>query len=178
MKNTVQSKIRGGLLAVGVGIGLVLGGSSAMAADVTQDDGELVIQGVVEVYTAISVDDKPAADLGILAYNAGVTKVSVATVTELCNKEDGYDVTIQSLNRAGDTANLKNTSGDAIPYSIYYNGSVEAVDMAGAAAVNITNASLPTDSDGVDKDVQIEIASGYKISGSYSDTLTFTITAK
>lgn len=178
MKNTVQSKIRGGLLAIGVGIGLVLGGSSVLAADVTEDEGELVIEGVVEVFTAITVDDKAAANLGTLAYNAGVTKVSVATVTELCNKEDGYDVTIQSLNRAGGAANLKNASDDLIPYSIYYNGNEVAVDMTGAAAVNITNVSLPTDSEGVDKDVQIEIASGYKISGSYSDTLTFTITAK
>ena len=173
-----NDNIWSGLAAVVVGSGFLVSGNVVFAGnDVSSSFEGVEIRGEIEVYTAIIVTGKPARNIGEISHS-GVAVVSVATVKEICNALPGYDVTVQSANRTSGAANLVSTSGDKIAYSIFYGGPTDAVSMTGTDPVNITAASAPTDGDGVDKDLRISIASGYRTAGSYSDTLTFSITAK
>ncbi|MEE3078372.1 MAG: hypothetical protein VX341_03465 [Bdellovibrionota bacterium] len=100
------------------------------------------------------------------------TAQSVATVTETSNDADGYDITISSAN----SGSLNNGTADSATYTLGYGGasynlsSVATVDNAGVVgstdrAVTVTVTDARTDA--------FDFASG-----SYTDTVTFEITAK
>ena len=100
------------------------------------------------------------------------TAQPVATVTETSNDADGYDITISSAN----SGSLNNGTADSATYTLGYGGSsynlssVATVDNAGVVgstdrAVTVTVTDARTDA--------FDFASG-----SYTDTVTFEITAK
>ncbi len=147
-------------------------GVTAMAVDIT-------LSGTIPVITSISVTPEP--DIANLDLSADLTDKKIATVVELSNKRTGYTVTIQSANAgSGSTPVFKGSdvdNTDTIDYAVSYGGA--AATFSGGIAT-VTDASAKTTKDGASKDVAITVggASVFPNADTYSDTLTFTITAK
>jgi hypothetical protein len=118
-----------------------------------------------------------------LDLTADLTDFKIATIYETSNADLGYTVTVTSTNLANDsvghtTAYFKHETGSStISYDLAYGGTAVAVWTAGSAEV--TNSNAQTASSGDSRDVTISYTGNATLaSGSYWDTLTFTIAAK
>ena len=146
--------------------------SFAMGVDIT-------ISGTIAASTTIQVT--PEADITDLDLTVDLANKKIATVVEKSNKRAGYTVTVTSANAAGgSTLFFKGSdalNADTVPYTLSYGG-VPATFTAGIATV--TDASAKTTKDGSSKDVAIDVGGSalYPNADTYSDTLTFTVTAK
>lgn len=127
-----------------------------------QTTATLNLTGTVGTIMSIDLVAEPVAGNLVLSVDQ-LTPLQVATITETSNV--AYDVSVNSTN--GYT--FANGS-DSMPYSLYYGGSV----VSGNGVVN-----SGTFANGVVKTVSItyNAASGLD-PGTYSDTLTFTISAQ
>jgi len=157
------------LLVIAVGL---LSASSLFAGNNVVVSGTVAQVATLNVTTATFTTPDPVA---------GFTDQQVTTVTERCNSKLGYKVTLASLNAAATAqAYLKSVDAantDKINYSIKYNGSAVTL-VAGSATV--TDVTAKTAGTGVTKNLQISIAAAgadYN-ADTYSDTITFTLTAK
>ena len=141
--------------------------------------GTLTLTGTVPAVLDISVTAQPAAST--LDLSATISGVSVASVTERSNRKPGYTVTLHSVNAGSGTTFLFKsadvTNTDSLAYTLTYGGS--PVTLVSGSAL-ITDATAKTPAAGVTKDLQISYngAASFLNQDSYSDTLTFTITAK
>ena len=126
------------------------------------DTASLNLVGVVGEFVSISVTPEPAANSLTLSL-AQNSLLQVGTVTETSNTP--YEVTVDSTN------GFEFSDGNAnLPYTFYYDGnpvtnSGDTVTTAAAGA-------------NVSKPVYVTYPSySNEVPGSYSDTLTFTITS-
>jgi hypothetical protein len=140
--------------------------------------GTLTLTGTVPPILEITVTALPAASTLDLSTT---TDTAVATVTERSNKKGGYTVTVESANakamgsaqpffKSSDPANA-----DTLSYSITYGGT--AVTFAGGTAL-VTDSNSRTTGAGTSKEVRVTYTGDFLYEDTYTDTLTFTITAK
>ncbi len=119
---------------------------------------EIEIDGTSSVSKTVDLLDKSAQ--------------SVAVVTETSNDADGYDITITSSNGG----KLNNGTDDSAAYSLGYGGS--SYTLTSAATVDNTGVVGSTD-----RAVTVTITDARTdefdfAAGTYTDTVTFEITAK
>lgn len=127
----------------------------------------LELKGNIAVKMSIEIDNPVVDDLNLVD---GEDETVIAVVTEKSNRKAGYKVNISSLNGGL----LKNGSLDEIPYTLTYGG-----DVVGAA-LEVPYANLQALGNGENRDVAITIAPQVeeeKVSGNYTDTVTFAISA-
>ncbi len=141
------------------------------------DTASITLTGTVTPLVNITIS--PAAGHNSLDLLIDVTDLTVATVNEYSNVAAGYTVTLESAFATANGAGAALTSGTtSLDYSVTYGG--VAVAFGGASAL-VTDAFGPSSSPaGLDKALAISYA-GSSVTlpnGSYSDTLTFTITGK
>lgn len=133
--------------------------------------GSLTLQGTVGLELSLSV----APEAGVndsLDLSASPNNLLVATVSEASNSSSGYKVSVQSAN----AGKLKNGQLDQLSYTLRYDNS--NITLGNSAVVAKTHGSGGVVSD------QSEVKISYTgkpatqmIQGTYSDTLTFTISA-
>jgi hypothetical protein len=130
--------------------------------------GTLTLQGVVPNVTSITVT--PVSGYNTLDFSVTQTNLVVAQVTEENNTSVGYAVTVSSLNGGA----LKNGSS-SIPYTARYGGSGFSLTALGTQVTNVSSqASVVSTA----KNLDISYTGAphsQRVSGTYSDTLTFTI---
>lgn len=132
--------------------------------------GTLLLQGIVPSIRSITVSPESVASS--LDLTTSQTNLKVATINEKSNSLLGYKVTITSAN----LSNLKRSGGSEVfPYTIKYNGTNAPVTSV--AGYSTTSNTFPAN---VNKDLTISytgVPSEQMVEGTYSDTLTFTISA-
>jgi hypothetical protein len=154
----------------------------ASFAQQTSDTGTLGLTGNVPKIVSITVADEAIASN--LDLTQDVSGLLVATVTERSNVQAGYTVTVESSNAAaagtseGFFESGATGNNDTLTYSVTYGGN--AVSYSGGGAAQVTDAGDKTAAGGNSNEVRISYqgASANLYNGTYSDTLTFTITAK
>lgn len=133
--------------------------------------GSLLLQGIVPAVRSVTVTPETVASTLDLATTQ--TNLKVATINEKSNSVFGYKLTITSVN----LSNLKRTTGvEVFPYTIKYNGVSAPVTSVSGYSVNSN--SFPTN---VNKDLTISytgVPAEQMTEGTYTDTLTFTISAQ
>lgn len=140
----------------------------------------LTIQGAVAAILSITATSQPGYNTLNLASN--VTDQLVAVVNEKCNRNAGYTVDIQSANGVAHSLNAagfySGTTSDSLSYTVKYDGN--AVSFTNGAATSVINSNSKSPQAGTNRNVTISYsaASANLAEGTYSDTLTFTITAK
>jgi hypothetical protein len=156
-------------------LALILFGAAAVSAQTT---GSITLTGTVSAILQITVT--PIAGYDSLDLTTSQTDLAVATVNEKSNNAAGYTVAIESANAAATSSTTAYLEGvahaETLDYTITYDGSSVALDASGQAVV--TDVVAKTTSAGIDKSVQISYTGAFLSADSYSDTLTFTITAK
>lgn len=141
--------------------------SSAMAATT----GSLTIQGVVPAVVAITVTGQ--GTYNNLSLSTTAADLLVANVVEQSNDGLGYKVTVASAN----AGLLKNGTLGQVTYTAKYNATVFTLSTT---PVQVTNQGPQTTVVNVTKPLVISytgVPAVNMMSGTYSDTLTFTITA-
>lgn len=150
-----------------------------VAAQQTTDTASITLQGTVEKNVAISATG--VGNFDSLDLTVDVTDLAVVAVNEYSNVREGYTVSLSSANAtAGGTADPYfegALGGETLSYTIAYDGS--AVSFSGGAA-QVTDANDKTPLAGTDKSLTISYSGAAANLGNdtYSDDLTFTITAK
>lgn len=135
------------------------------------DSGTLTLTGVIGETTSITVT--PVAGVAdnldlTVDYTAG-SPLNVASVNETSNAATGYNVTVSSANNG----ELVNGAVDSLAYNALYNG--VAITLS-TTPQTITNQATPG-SYNVDKalDIYYTASTANLAAGTYTDTLTFTI---
>ena len=149
------------------GLLVLASGGSAFAATT----GSIAISGIVPAATGIVVSTVS----GYNSLNLSVTAVdqAVANVQEMNNTVNGYTVTLSSQNGGA----LKNGTLGSLAYTAKYNAA--AVTLS-TTAVAITTSGAATAVVNVTKPFKISytgVTAADMMQGTYSDTLTFTVTA-
>jgi spore coat protein U-like protein len=138
--------------------------------------GTITLQGTVAQSCNITVT--PQTGYNALDLSTSPTSLNVATVNETCNDPKGYTVSMTTANGTT-TGVLKGAiagNPDTVTYNVTYNGS--AVTLAGSTAT-VTNVTAKTAAAGVTKNLNIAYTGNSNLGAdTYTDTLTFTITAK
>lgn len=131
--------------------------------------GAINLTGTVPPVTSITiVPVVTPLDLTVTGVN-----VSVATVTEASNVPLGYTVTLSSAN----AGIMKNGVIGSVPYTLKYNG--VATTLSVSPGVTVTTQGSSTSPISTNKSVTVSytgVAAATTMSGTYSDTLTLTIT--
>jgi hypothetical protein len=138
------------------------------AADGTAN---LTLSGSVAPKTTIAIS-VPSATLSKLA-TAGAQTESIATLTEVCNKAGGFTVNVTSAN----LGYLKggSSSPETINYSLTYGSTTVALTSANALLYSQTT---KTSKDGATQALSVSYTGDEaRAADTYTDTLTFTITA-
>ncbi len=133
--------------------------------------GTITLSGSVAAATAIVVT-------GVGGYNnldltTSQTNLQVANVREINNTANGYTVRMSSANAGA----LKNGTAGSITYTAKYNGVTANLAVA---PVTVTSSPAANAVVNVVKPLSISytgVAADSLMAGTYSDTLTFTITA-
>jgi len=158
-----------------IGFFLILSAAGAATS------GTLNLQGSVPGILDITVT--PEAGSGSLDLSIDAAGVKVASVTERSNKKAGYTVTLESANAAAAGGsvpffeNIDPEIADVLNYQISYGDTL--LTLTGGSAT-ISDVVEKTSGAGNTKDVFIDYngATDFPYEGTYTDTLTFTITAK
>lgn len=132
--------------------------------------GTLILSGIIPSIRSITVTPNSVASS--LDLSTTQTDLKVATVNEKSNSLLGYKVTITSAN----LGNLKRSGGsEVVPYTLKYGGS--NAPITSVSGHSVTNLSFPVN---VNKDLEVSytgVVPEATIEGTYSDTLTLTISA-
>jgi hypothetical protein len=157
-------------------IAMVLIGAAIVSAQTT---GSITLTGTVSPILEITVT--PVAGYDSLDLTITQTNLLVATVNEKSNNAAGYSVSVASTNAAATSSTIAYlegvTEGETLDYTISYGGAAVLLNTFGEAIVTDV-VGAKTTAAGVDNSVQISYTGGFLSADSYSDTLTFTITAK
>ena len=157
-------KMKTGLFAVVLGMGLASGAFAATTGSVT-------IQGTVATVVAITVTG--TTPFNALDLTTTQANLPVANVVEQSNDALGYKVTMSSAN----AGTLKNGTAGSVAYTAKYNATTVTLS---ATPQNVTTAPATTTVVNVTKPLTISYtgaAAASMMAGTYSDTLTFTIAA-
>lgn len=150
-------------------VSAVLAFSSLALAATT---GSVTIQG--NVAKAVSIQVTGVGTFNNLDLTQNATDLQVASVVEKSNVQAGYTVTLASSN----AGLLKNGALGSLAYTAKYNGT--SVTLS-ATPQTVTNAGTSTVLVNATKPMTVSYAGQNAetlMSGTYSDTLTFTIAAK
>lgn len=151
-----------------VGILIVLAALFIAAPAFALTTGTLNLQGTVGNNVAIVVTTYAAA--GTLDLNTTTTDLAIGSVNEKSNVV--YTVTVASGNNGflHDTVSLDN-----LAYTLSYNGGAYFTPTTGGVTITGPSAAAAVGA-GVDKEVEIAFTADAGIdAGTYTDTLTFTI---
>jgi hypothetical protein len=135
-------------------------------------NASLALAGTVAPVMAISV--APEAFAAALPVGSAVSGQKLATVTELSNNLAGYTVSLATAN-GGELKGALAGNADAVPYVLTYDGASVAFNLGVAV---ISDVSGRTSGAGTPKSLAIGFAAAFLNADTYSDVLTFTITAK
>ncbi len=127
----------------------------------------LQLKGNIAAKMSIEIDNPVVDDLNLVD---GMDDEVIAVVTEKSNRKAGYKVNISSLNGGV----LKNGTLDSIAYDLTYAG------VLVGASLEVPYADQQALGNGTDRNVAITIlpqVEEEKVSGNYTDTVTFTISA-
>jgi hypothetical protein len=141
--------------------------STAMAATT----GAITLSGVIPKIVSIVVS--PVSGYSALDLTTTTNNLTVANVQELSNVQTGYTVTLSSVN----SGLLKNGSVQSVGYTAKYNGVACSLTTQ---PVTITSTSSATGVINVTKPFTVSYTgtpAASLVDGTYSDTLTFTISA-
>lgn len=131
--------------------------------------GTITISGIVPSNTSITVN--PTSGYNALDLVNGVTNQQVCSITEKNNTTAGYTVTLSSTN----AGTLKNGTLGNVPYTAKYNNASVTLSTSPVTITNQGSQSTPIN---IVKQFTVTIpASPDVMTGTYSDTLTFTISA-
>lgn len=138
--------------------------------------GTLTIQGTVDPTFSITVTG--ATGYSSLSLTTVVTKKAIATIVEKSNNAAGYTVTLNSVNK-GALKGAIVTNADALNYTLQYGGVDVTLDAATGNAT-LSDVSTVTPGAGTSKSLTIsyDASTSMLTADTYSDTLTFTMTAK
>ena len=138
--------------------------------------GTITLSGLIAQSCNITVT--PQTGYNALDLTASPANLNVAIVNEQCNDPKGYTVAVTTANGTT-TGVLKGAiagNPDTVSYTMTYNGG--AVTLAGSSAT-VTDVTAKTAAAGVNKNLNIAYTGNANLGAdTYSDTLTFTITAK
>lgn len=146
---------------------LILASASSMAATT----GTLLLTGTVAEEVAILVTPEAAATT--LDLSASPTALKVASVNEKSNSNTGYKIAVKSANGGL----LENGALDSLAYQISYDGGSAISPTTADQDVKTVSTAGVYDAD---SDVNISYTgkpAAQMVEGTYSDTLTFTISA-
>lgn len=147
----------------------------AVAGFAQTDTGSLTLTGNVPANVDVTINAVQTS----FALDQDVSNVQVATVAETSNIAAGYDVTLESANAvaagAGSAFFEHASAGDTLNYTLTYGGS--AVNFTSGVAT-VTDSTSTAFALSKSLNISFSGASANLTSGSYDDTLTFTITAK
>jgi hypothetical protein len=150
----------------------------AIAASVSSSL-QLTLQGIVTPFCYFSINNifsasgnTPSTVSASLTLNA-VSEVP-ATGTIYCNDPNGYTVTVASQNNAL----LKSpTTSSTISYELKFNGTIVIPTISPTLLYSVSSLSSPEI--GISKPIEIDylggIPSAHVFSGTYSDTIIFTL---
>ncbi len=161
---THSTKLFTGLFMIAASVAFAV---SAQAATT----GTITLSGTVAAATAITVT--PAAGYNSLDLSTTQSNLNVATVREINNTTLGYSVKVASTN----AGLLKNGTLGSVTYTSQYNGSSYTLS---ATPQTVTTGTASNSVVNVTKPLTISYtgtAADSLMQGSYSDTLTFTITS-
>lgn len=154
---------------------VVLGCAVVVTADAA-NSGSITIQGTLMKSSGLRINPLPGYNsLSILD---GANNQAVATVTETSNGENGYIVTLQSVNANASKSSQPTLNGtgantDRVPYSITYSNAPVQLDNTGTATV--TSTTTRTSRGGVTKSLNVTINPTWVTADTYSDTLILTL---
>lgn len=151
----------------------------------TESEGSITIGGIILPVNRLAITKEPA--LEAVKLGTEPAEKAVAIINEINNHPDGYTVTLISANAraaGGSQARLNPAGGESsefIPYSIKYGEPNEekAVALTEFGTAVVTSATGRTAETGWTKSLKVEIpaAAGME-AGTYSDTITLTISAR
>lgn len=151
--------------------GLALGLPAMAQASST---GSITIYGTVPLTCSIAVTQLGATAGSPLDLTNNYTDQAIATVAETCNRHAGYVVTVETANGSASGRLVGGVSSDSLSYSLKYNGS--NVGFSGGIAT-VTDANAKANN--VVRNVTLSLTGdGTLAADTYTDSLTFTITAK
>lgn len=136
-----------------------------------EESGSITLTAAVPVNCSISVTENTT---NIENLSLGQTNLQIGSITENCNDPDGYSVTIEGSNSSSHTGKFIDTiSGAQQSFTLAYNNQT----VSSSIITNSNGASSPDP-----KAVTISFPPNPNLTGSvsntYTETLTFTITAK
>lgn len=153
--------------------------TTAVFAENLEDVGAIRLSGTVEKNVSIAVNGLNNYDS--LDLTIDVSDLAVVAVTETSNVREGYTVSLNSANAAaGSTENaffVGMDGGEQLSYNITYDG-VPVTFIAGTAEVTNSNAKTGLNGQGRVLAISYNAAEAHLGNDSYTDDLTFTITAK
>jgi len=154
-----------------LGVGVAIGAFAATS-------GNLTLTGTVAQNLSITVT--PAAVASALDLTTAQNNLAVATITEVSNSHLGYTVTVSSANAVSASSSTPDftsaTSPDTLAYSLTYGGTPVAF-TSGIATVTTATAKTPAGGVSNTLGLTYDGSTANLSAGTYSDTLTFTITA-
>jgi len=155
-------------IIIGVSALLVAGAASAWAA--TTVTATVGLSGTVLEVTTIATSTGGPVSLG--DPTGGIPNLSVATLTEKCNKKGGYTIQITSANHETDGTYrlLGGTTTEYITYTLTHNG--DAFTKA-----SDTKTYPKTGSSGITPALVLTVPSGNYSADTYTDTITITMSA-
>ena len=144
-----------------------------------QVSNTLSLSGDVATLLALAIAPSGADSLDL--EGGAVNDATIATITEFCNDADGYTVSVTSANGQALGTNVGILQGgdhsENAEYTLKYDNS--PVSLLGGTAT-VTNSNDKTVAAGVSRSLKItyDESSSNLAADTYTDTLTFTITAK
>ncbi len=159
---------------------IMVGAATAVFAQAQlTDTGSVTLQGVVAKRVEITVTG--VGNYNNLDLTTDATDLAVVEVNEYSNVREGYEVKLTSLNAGAESTSDPSfkgaLGGESLTYTVKYDST--AVSFTSGEAL-ITDAFAKTGRPGANKNLTISYAGSTAdlVSDTYSDDLTFTITAK
>jgi hypothetical protein len=142
------------------------------ALKVSAETGSVFLYGIVNPTYSIQVQTEPAA--GHLNILSGENLLKIASVTERSNSANGYKILISSA-RGGRLVN-EVAVGAELEYQVSYGGTALVSPTSIATPVKISGALTEPANQVVDVAISFQ-GKPNALAGTYSDTLTFEISA-
>ena len=150
---------------------LIVVSTTAAASAFAATTGGITLQGTIAPATAITVTG--TAPYNSLDLNTTQTNLLVANVREVNNTSTGYTVKLSSANNGL----LANGAADSIAYTATYNDSAVSLTSTPVAVTQSAPQNVVVNTQKPFKISYTGVTDDSKMAGSYTDTLTFTISA-
>jgi spore coat protein U-like protein len=146
------------------GVGILI--AATLPALGQQASGSLALRGTMETICYIAVNQQ----IDTVDIVKGTSTLTIGTVSERCNKANGFTITISSANAGA----LVSAAGDRAPYTVHYDNSGSR-SLAEPLVVSRSEAQTTENSN----NFRVKFpAKNDAIAGDYVDTITLTIAAR